>query len=257
VNFQQFVAIAQIIPAGADYFLLVNEWSAKRDMLAVLIADIPSLLAAHMETRCTEYAGNASIQIIDAAPRIRLGFACESAAGALYGISEIAAQCANAASKRVIPASFNRLRKKLESEPAWLPELNAALGNLTWYKRVRELRTEWAHYSTIFIGGPPGAAPVLIARAQRRHSERVEYAEEVSMSLSEFIDGVSRAIDCLDRFAGYLLHNYMVPMYDLDAELDVPELDPNGWPRQHPDHRFIMRRATIRQLLAERGLSLA
>jgi len=41
----------------------------------------------------------------------------------------------------------------------------AALGELQWYERVREIRTEWAHFSSIFLGEGSDGEPVIVLRA--------------------------------------------------------------------------------------------
>src|SRR5262249_12509334 len=159
-----------------------------------------------------------------------------------------AANFGNKASQGLLPSSFNDLRKKAQAGKLH-PDLLAALGDLQWYEKVRELRTEWAHYSSVYIGQDASGEPLLVVRAYRREADCKQFKAKIECSVRDIIQWTTNAISIIDGFAGYLLTTYVLPSFDLDAETIVPLYDENGYPVILPNNRFSIETTTVREVL--------
>lgn len=252
MSFDRLRAACNIISKDTWYHERFGDWQAKRDALVVLTHDLPVLVELHKNRRCEPYSGNPEIICTDPVPPIRLANACESTTNTLYGLSEIAAQFGNRASKGKLPASFNEMRKKVQAGKLGT-DLPTALGDLQWYEKVRELRTEWAHYSTVFIGEHEGE-PLLVVRAYRSKDNREQFKSTLYCRIPDIIDWTSRATATFDNFAGYLLTTYVIPSFNLDATMIVPRYDGNGFPLMK-DRKFDgVETLTVREVLQRCGV---
>jgi hypothetical protein len=255
ISFRHLVHATSLHSAETMFFSQVAEWKAKRETLLLQLSDIPDLVAAHLARTKTPYAPDEKITLVDMAPTIRLANACEATANCLYAAAEISANFANKASRGVIPSSFNSLRKKCEKDTA--SELAISLGDLQWFRKIRELRTEWTHYSSIFIASGSDGEAMLCVRAYRRISDRVEFTTpNFSCSIVEFCQWVRAALITLDKFSGYLLNKYVIPSLPLDQTFTSAVYDKNGFPIIKPDFRFEVETITIRQYLLRAGILL-
>lgn len=228
MSFDKLRAACRIVSKDTWYHERFTDWQAKRDALVVLMHDLPALVELHKNRCSVPYSENPDITCYDPVPPIRLASACESTTNTLYGLSEIAAQFGNRASKTKLPSSFNEMRKKAQAGKLG-PELPVALGDLQWYEKVRELRTEWAHYSNVFIGEHE-CEPLLVVRAYRPKDNREQFQSTLHCRIPDIIDWTSKALATIDNFAGYLLTTYVLPSFDLDATMIVPRYDGNGFP---------------------------
>ncbi len=254
LNFGHFVFATRYIPEGTDpkRFRICGEWERKRTLILVQLRDLPKLAEVFTSRSQVPYDENPSITLEDMTPAIRLGAVCESAANGLYSLAEIAASFANYVTKGNLPRSFNKIRKKIDGG-AVPTELAAAIGDLQWYKKVREIRTECTHYSTLFIvEGPDG--PSLVVSSHRRISDREEFKERAVCTVDQLIAWIENAITALDGFAVYLLQHHVAPMWELEHEVIVPRYDENGFPLFNPDRTAQVRSLSLRELLAEGGL---
>lgn len=253
VAFRQLVYATKIVDAETIFFNQVGEWDAKRTTLLVQLADLPVLVAAHQARRTQPYVGDSRITLVDSVPGVRLANACEAAANCLYSAAEIAANFANKASRGAMPASFNALRKKCDRDRT--SEVAESLGDLQWYRKVRELRTEWAHFSSVFIGGGPNDEVILSARAYRRSSDKREFSSpNFNCTADEFRGWIHAALTTLDVFAGYLLSRWVLPTFQLDQTFVTPKLDGSGWPIFKSDFRLESEKISIREYLRRGGI---
>lgn len=254
--FRQLAYATRIVGAETLYFEQVAEWEAKRTTLMVQLADMPNLIAAHVARRTQPYTANSQITLVDSAPSVRLANACEAAANCLYSVAEIASNFANKASNGAVPSSFNALRKRCEKDCT--SEIATNLGDLQWYRKVRELRTEWAHFSSVFIGGGSSGEVVLCVRTYRRASDKREFTTpNFSCTVDQFSDWVRAALSTLDLFAGYVLKKWVLPSFELDQTFVTPILDRNGWPIIKPDHQFEVETISIQEYLRRGGINAA
>src|SRR5260370_16453624 len=186
MSFEQLVDVCKLGLVG-NFHTLVFEWQAKREPLAIHVQDLPKLVDDFRGAQREPYERNPMITLIDPIPRIRLSSGCEAVVNCLYGMAEIAAQFANKVSAGMLPASFNSIRKKVEhgefSETGLTPWVN----DFEWYRKVREIRTEWAHHSTITIG-EIDCAPLVVVRCLRRPSDRQEFLQDIHIGIAELID---------------------------------------------------------------------
>ena len=229
--FRKLLSATRIVDTNTLYFSWTAEWESKRNTLIVQLSDLPRLLEAHRGRRNSPYGANPSITFADPVPTLRLANACEASANCLYSMAEIAANFANRLSKGELPSRFNALRKKCEANPSLKAAL--ALGDLQWYRKVRELRTEWTHYSSIFIGEDDAGRTLLCVREYRRSpADKAEFKSRFSCTVGDLIDWIERALATLDGFAGYLLEEFVIPSLRprLGETLRVPVYDENGVP---------------------------
>jgi hypothetical protein len=147
------------------------------------------------------------------------------------------------------------LRKKCEADPSL--DVAVALGDLQWYRKVRELRTEWAHFSSIYIADDPNGPTRLCVRAYRRPSDRIEFqVPNFSCTVDEFIGWVEGALTTLDSFAGYLLNTFIIPTFSLDQTFLAAVYDKNGFPMIREDHTFVVERISVREYLRRGGIAV-
>ena len=229
----------------------VEAWSRKRQALSVQLRDLPVLVEQWKNRRTWVDPVSPEITMRDPIPDLRLANAFESSANALYAAAEVAAGTANLITG-FVPRSFNELQKKAE-KGALPPELVQALGDLQWYRTVREMRTEWTHYSTVFVGGT--SEPDICIFGFRGKDNRAHLDERHVCSPPEFIDWIERALRTLDSLAAYLLRFHVLPGHEakLDMVINSFVLDPNGFPKIR-DGRLEPREITVRDLLIEHGL---
>lgn len=257
MSFEQLVHVARLGHADFPHNLLVFEWDEKRQHLAIYMQDLPRLVDEYKKAKEQPYEMNPLITIVDQVPRIRLSSACEAVVNCLYGMAEIAAQFGNKASRGLLPASFNALRKKVESGDLADPELSKWISDFGWYKKVRELRTEWVHFSTVFVGEDQGHNPILCVRCHRRPSDRKEFPKEIQVPVSELIDWIKSAIAVVDGLGNYLLVRHIIPRLDLNAKVTAPKRDERGWPIVKPDRTFEVEQITVADHLAQCGIRVA
>ena len=229
---------------GRDFDLVV-ELGEKRDHITVYFADIPHLVAAFKRRRQEPREDQPNIVLEDRIPGIRLAAACEGLANSLYAACDIAATFANRAHD-AIPSRFNSFCIKVKAGELGA-DLVGGADNLEWYKRIREIRTEWTHHSTIFIGRD-GAEPVLVVKPLRRRGDRVLLPEKTILSVQELLDWSRRAVQTVDRFALEVYRRYSLPKLDLDAEVSCPVWDERGHPVLD-GNRLVMKTVTTREYL--------
>ncbi len=252
-EFFQLAHATKLVNGKTIYFQIVLEWAAKRHNLVVQLGDFPALLHAHWNRLQTPYPNNPQILRVDLIPTVRLANACEATANGLYSLAEVAAHFANRASRGHIPSSFNSIRKKCETDPSW--PTTGVLGDLQWYRKIREIRTEWTHYSSIFIAQNEAGVPLLCIRAYRRPFDRREFSSPNYMcTLPEFITWTQNALATIDSFAGFLLRTYVLPGFDLNEMVTIPKTDENGAPILAEPNRFEVQQVTIRDFLAAGGI---
>lgn len=253
MSFDHLLWATKITNKTNSYFQLASEWDEKRKHLNVYILTLPKLVEEYENSDSHSYEADPRITIVKSIPRIRLASACEAATNCLYSMAELSAQFGNKASKGIYPTSFNQFRKKLENGD-YGSDLVSQIGELQWYKKVREIRTEWVHHSTIFIGKRDDK-PIMVLRAHRRPSDREEFTSEIQATIPELIDWMQRAISTIDSFGDYLLLNYIIPSFPLDKEIVLPKYDENGFPIMLPDNRFEIENITIREYLLRGGIT--
>lgn len=251
--FRKLSYATKLISAETRYFEQVSEWEAKRQTLLVQLADIPTLVREHLERSSQPYELDPKISIVDQVPTIRLANACEATANCLYSVAEISANFANKATKGLVPSSFNALRKKCENGS--LAEISSALGDLQWFRKIRELRTEWTHYSSIFIASGDSKEVLLCVRSYRRSSDKIEFtAPNFSCTIDEFLGWVRSALSTLDRFAEYLFNHHVLPSFSLDTTFTSAVHDKNGFPIIKEDLRFEVETITVAEYLRRGGI---
>jgi hypothetical protein len=253
--FRKLAYATKLVSAETRYFEQVSEWAAKRRTLALQLADITTLVKEHRERASHPYEFDPKIKIFDQVPTIRLSNACEATANCLYSVAEIAANFGNKATNGLVPSSFNALRKKCEKNPSL--DICSALGDLQWFRKIRELRTEWTHYSSIFIASGDQDEVLLCVRSFRRASDKVEFTTpNFSCTIDEFVGWVRAALSTLDQFAGYLLDHYILTNLPLDQTFNAAVYDKNGFPMIKDDLRFEVETITIAEYLRRGGIKV-
>ncbi len=252
-DFRMLRYATKIVSAETLFFEQVSEWDSKRQNLLAQLADIPTLLAAHHARNKDPHPDNTLITLVDMAPTIRLANAFEATANGLHATAEVAANFGNKASKRILPSSFNALRKRCEDEPN--AELAISLGDLQWYRKIREIRTEWAHYSSTFIAENKQGERIACVKAFRRPSDEIEFPQtDLHFTSEEFTSWTRSALNTLDSFAGYLLRAFVLRLFDLNQTFVSAVLDRNGFPIVRENFRFEVESITVREYLRRGGI---
>lgn len=256
MSFDQLVHATRIYHGRFPFFVTMKEWEAKRLNLLVYLADLPRLIAEYKAGDRVPYEHNPQIKVMDQVPRIRLSSACEASTNCLYGMAEIAAQFGNKISGGLFPASFNGFRKKVEKGEYSHLSIGGWVNDLGWYRKVREIRTEWAHHSSVFIGEADGE-PIMAVTCHRRPSDREEFRQTIQVTFPELSNWIQRAIETVDNYGNLLLEQFILPKYDLDSEVVSPVLDENGVPIIEGGGRFRLKRITVRQHLRQCGIEMS
>lgn len=252
-EFFQLAHAARLVNSETLYFQIVPEWEAKRQILLLQLSDFPALLQAHKSRAMHPHPDNPRVFQVDLTPTVRLANACEATAHGLYAMAEVAAHFANKVSRCAYKASFNCIRKKCEKDP--LSPLAEVLGDLQWYRKIREMRTEWTHYSSTFIAENDAGVPLVCVRAYRRPTDRQEFDAPIFMcTLPEFVSWVQSAIETIDSLAGFLLRTYVLPLFNLDEVVAVPRINEDGSPILTEDNRFEVRHVSVGEFLAAGGI---
>lgn len=200
-------ATSSFIPKEKKFYIyLSQDLQQKKCELDVLLYDIPQLITEYQNKKPITNPQNPKVQILNGIPRVRLSSACHSAAHFVYSIFETTAVIANK-SDSDIPNSFNKIRKKIEEQNWKHNEINTLNGKLSAYRKVREIRTEWTHYSAPFIGENDKGEPLLILNAMRRPTDRIEFIEKIDFSCYQFLEWIKSSLITLDDFAEFLLNN--------------------------------------------------
>lgn len=219
--------LCEICDHSKGYMEFVHEWSAKRRALRVSIDDLPRLVAEYKNRKEEPYHHNPAITLVDPVPAVRLSNSCENVGHLVYSMAELAARLANKISQQ-FPHSFNSLRKKAR-EGKFDATVTSALGDLQWYERVREIRTEWAHYSSPFIGRS-GTEPSIVLRSFRSKGDRVHFVGHVSFTVDELTQWAEAAFRTIDGLADYLFRHHLLHSFDYQKKIPQLVRDKNGWP---------------------------
>ncbi len=227
MSFERLQKLCEISDYSKGYMEFVHEWGAKRHALRVSIDDLPRLVEEYKNRKEGPYPVNPEITLVDPVPAVRLANSCESVGHLVYSMSELAARLANKISQ-TFPQSFNDLRKKARKGELDATVTNA-IGDLQWYERIREIRTEWAHYSSPFVGSS-GAEPSIVLRSFRSQGDRVHFNGRVSFTVDELMQWAESAFRTIDGLADYLFRHHLLPSFDYQKKIRQLVRDKNGWP---------------------------
>jgi len=257
-NVRDLHGVARLNTTRLLHIPQVFAWMSKIEYLAVLLRDLPGLEKAvtveYERARPAEVKAG-TMWFPDHRPAVRFCMAVEAAAETVYAVADIAAAVAckaTATQRNRLPSSFNRICRAARAGE--LPaELVEALGDLCWYGRVHELRTEWAHYSAPFVGD-------LSDRTIRVYSERPRnqqnyFQDEPNLvHIDDFVSWINAAVLTTSHLAGFLLEQVIMPILDQNALITGPEVGSNGFPVFEADGRFRVRQTPVREMLAEIGI---
>lgn len=216
------------------HFTWLTFWTDKLQYLQVSLGDLQELASAYTQAKKDAIDVGEGKFVFNAVPQIRLANSIESLTNCFYGMTEIAAKFASAcASKagyaKTFPRGFNRFANNLRNgEYQDLKHIDM-LSEVAWYARIREIRTEVAHHSTIFIGEDNGEVAVVI-NCLRNSKDKIEYADKIVISVSEFRDICARALSFLEVFADFLAYEFVIPGIELDQKINVIKRDQYGMP---------------------------
>jgi hypothetical protein len=153
-----------------------------------------------------------------------------------------------------LPSKCNALLKRVEAGEA-PSRLYLALRDLKWYAKVREIRTEWAHFSTPFVGEVNGDA-ILLIRGHRRPSDKKHLEPNSQIRVLDLLAWSSAALETLDRFSDWLLNDIVVHTLPMDRTIHDVVPTATGFPELTRDGGLRTRELTVRQLLIEIGVQL-
>ena len=254
-TFDTLLRVSRMRSPGLGYLDLVHEWDLKRTGILIQIGDLHGLVAAHHGRLRQAVDGSPRVTAEDRAPAFRIATACEALSNMVYGAAEIAARVGNRAAQ--LPRSFNQLRKRAR-DGKLTPDAHASLGDLQWYSKIREIRTELSHYSSLFVA-QEGDDPVLVLRAHRSRDDRVEFAGQVTFRVNELAQWARGAVATLDGYGTFLLERHVLPGFapSLTDRVIVPVYDQNGFPKIKPDFLFEVEEVTVTTILQRAGIDVA
>lgn len=250
-EFEKLLWAARVANDSFPCLSLIHEWSDKRQHVAMYQKDMPNLVDAYKMRKQTPLDEETDVVAVDPMPGLRLAAACEGLANTVYAACEIAAAFANQASGHQLPSKFNQFRKKVKAG-----KLDASLiggvQNFEWYERIREMRTEWTHHSTIFVG-PGDDGPVILVKPLRH--DKVVLPRKTLLSVQDLLDWSGRAVRVVDRFGLEVYHRAILPKLDLDREIVSVEFGAGGFPLIRRN-KFVPKMTTIREHLRKAGFAV-
>ena len=256
MSFEQLLHVSRICHGMGYYYQYIEEWSIKRQYLALYNNDIPKLVKEYKSAKKETYQLNKDITLIDPIPNLRLSSCCEAVSNCLYSMAAIAAHFGNKIStNNILPKSFNKLIKKYEKGELKDLGLEKCFSDLQWYQKVRELRTEWTHYSTIFIGKDNNNEPLLVVRSFRKASDKKEFVGKINIYISDLVGWINKAISTIDNYGNFLLEKYILPSLELNKKLIYPVYDKNGLLMMKPDKTFEVTEITVEEYLSKCGIT--
>lgn len=253
MSFQQLRHATGLRSGNTLYWEIVDEWASKRQRLMLQLDAMPGLVQAYRDAEHRPYPNDARFQLVDPLPWLQIATACESIVNSLYSMAELATHFANRVSGGALPSSFNKLRKKAASGELD-PVLTAALGDLQWYGTVREIRTEWAHFSSVFILENAQKQLLLSVKAYRRPSDKAYLSRSTQLPLDQLLDFVRNAIATIDAFGTFLVKPYVIPMLDLAFEVTLPIYDAHGLLQFMDPLRIKHEKISIKEYLRRGGI---
>lgn len=124
---------------------------------------------------------------------------------------------------------------------------------LDWYHKLHDMRTEWTHFTGIFIAGDD-ADPDIVVDSFR--PKKIAFEEKNTMKIPEFLGVLREAISELDKMADYILLKEILPKLNPNQVIRDVERDESGFPVLTDDHRFVPRERTIREIVSDYGIQL-
>jgi hypothetical protein len=94
-GFTQLLKVSRFFHGDRWYFILVEEWSSKRDKLKLQLLDVPVLTKTYLDRPKRPDEVEPRITVRNQVPEIRLSNACEAVTNLVYSMAEVAAQFAN------------------------------------------------------------------------------------------------------------------------------------------------------------------
>ena len=250
--------VYKLVRQDASLFESVLHLIGKIEMMQVATADVDGHVARYFGEGFTPVEGlpEGKGWKLNPVLRNRLHLAVELIPHTVYSVCEVAAGLLASLDQR-FPSTFNKLRKKLTptaAEP--FASLRDALGDLTWYRTAREMRTEWTHYSCTFAGGMKSLILVLYAR--RRPSDREVFrGRPHQLALDDVKKTAHDAGAAMASLGTYITTTLILPRVDRSETVKNGfRFDANANIVMTSDGRFNLREsATMGEIIAELGLS--
>ena len=252
-GFAHLEYVLRCVPStGPEATVLAQDWRSKDEFLGVQLTELDECAKVFASTPRLRDPENPRLLRFDRQPGVRLASIAEATANSVYSIHEIAAKLANRVSRGALSSKFNVLQKRAEKNPAsrrWF-----SVSEIRCYRRVRELRVEWTHHSAVFVV-PSDQGAALVVKDTRGSGDRLEFAEHSVCTVTDLIEWSKGARALLDRFAGYLLDEYVLGLYDPERVIVAPTYDRQG-NMVITSTGLVTRRIAVRQFFAEGGVRI-
>jgi len=231
---------------GPKLFERVNHLAAKRRMLLVGVSDLDGLVRAYVAGwRMYESPRHYTI---DALAEARLQVAVEAIPHMIYCVCEVAADLLWSVDHS-FGRGFHDIAKKCRlagREP--YRSFAPFVGNLDWYIRAREIRTEWTHHSTSFVAGAPGSPLTIVVADQRGANAKTLVKGRAQLSVEDVKQVGSEAAVAIDRIAEFILRTRLLPKIDRSERTKIVR-------GVNAEGRMVIDSATMEELLREHGLA--
>lgn len=232
----------------------VYEWQFKRDMLVTQLDGLPFMVDIYKNRKKKQHPRNKNVTQVDRIPEIWMASICESIVNTVYSMSEVAARFGNKASNGILPSSFNKLRKKCSSGNLDV-QLIGILQDLDSYERIREVRTELAHFSSVFMVEDENLLPELVIRGFRNKEDKIHFTDKTKITMADLKLWAMNTNKMLEDFGEYVLEKYLIEKFDLNSIITIPKYDEDGYPVFIPgENRFEIEETTVGELLSRTGV---
>lgn len=226
--FQNLQKFCKVVHKGMER---IDDLEEKRISIEIYLTDLDRLIEDWKRAHNSGVLSspNSDVKIIDVTPRYRLGAVCEALANAVYGMAAIAGQIGNKQSG-TLPSSFRVFCNKLNEGKYDHLNCKEWLNDTSWYLTIRDIRSEWVHYSSIFIGSDKNDEPILVIKPYRGTDDVSKgKAQQKEISIKDFKEAIQKSIHTIDNFLDFIVVTYLIPKLDLNQEIRLPPVDENGF----------------------------
>lgn len=227
--------LTRSLHGGDPHFSWLTHWQDKKRNAFLAVSDLDDLIEQYNQSNKNAVPVGDNGYRFDAKPRMRIAFTVEGIANSLYGMSEIAVKIASQCSRKSgyinLPTSFHKFIKKTGNGEYRDLQYISLIPTFEWYNKLRELRTELAHHSSVFIGGRiDSSSPTIVIECQRNIGDKKEYKEKVVFTIPEFKALAIRAVATLDAFADFIAYQFVIPYLNMDQSVVHFKIDEYGIP---------------------------
>lgn len=153
---------------------------------------------------------------------IRLISGIEATLNCFYSITELYANLANRLTKnkkKCFPKNFHDFVKNINID-MYENIKKEEFKELEYYEKIREIRTETTHYSTIKVFCGTDNKIELFIDNRRPNNQQGKYKNGKFMKIAEFADILERGKEIINKLCNFLIDEYILKEYEKSFDIE-------------------------------------